>query len=758
MATAESSTPAGIERTIRLDRLSMVFGVTIGLSALLLFTVEPLVGRLALPVFGGTPGVWTATLAFFQAVLLLGYLYAHLVLRRGLRAAARIHAGVALFGGVAALVAMNVSVADLPLDRLPDVVGVLVLLAAVVGLPAFLLSATTPLLSAWFATTTRRDPYWLYALSNAGSFVGLLAYPFLVEPALGLAAQRTLWTAAVVLLAALLMVAALVATRAGPAGGAASESTAVVRSPLDHPGLRRGRWLLLAAVPAGLLSAVTNVIATDVVSAPLLWVGPLAIYLATFVVAFSPRAGRAARLAVGLAPAAVTLLWVPTASVGGWPIVPLVALEWLCLGVVGVALHGRLAADRPPADRLTDYYLVLSAGGVLGGAFVGIVAPSVFPGIWELPILLVGGLAALAWSGGPLVPSMPDEPGPNPGFAFDPRPLLRGAPARLAPYLAVAFVLALVLVGGRSLAGEAVVRWLLIGALVLLGGGQPWFLTASTALVLLLATLVLPDPALLRARSFFGVTEVLQPAGLDRTVLMNGTTVHGAQWIDPVRRDEPVGYYTRSGPLGDVFGALDALRPNARSIGVVGLGAGGIAAYERPLDAMTFYEIDPVVVAVAADPRYFTYLADAPNRPAVVLGDARRSLAAVPPATHDVLVLDAFSSDAIPAHLLTVEAIADDARVLRPDGLLVVHVSNRYYGLTPAVAAAAAPIGMTVLDRTYDPNASELDAGASPSEWIVATRDPAVIRHLANDGWTGLAPTVRPLTDDHPDLLRFLRP
>jgi SAM-dependent methyltransferase len=656
---------------------------------------------------------------------------------------------------VAALGAVNLRVADLANPSLPDAVGVLVLLAALVGLPAFLLSATTPLVSAWYAATLGRDPYWLYAVSNAGSFVGLLGYPFLIEPAFGLTAQRAGWSVGVALLAILLVVVAFVVRRSTATRATAPEGKPA--APLDGGWLRRVRWLLLAAVPSGLLSAVTNVIATDVVSAPLLWVVPLAIYLATFVVAFSPRGARVGAIALVLAPAATTLLWVPTGSVGAWPIVPLVALEWLSLGVVALALHTRLAADRPEPARLTEFYLVLSTGGVIGGSFVGLVAPAIFPGIWELPILLVAGLLALAWSGGPLVPRPPDEDA-TAAPSFDPRPLVRGASRRLGPYLLVATVIAVALVTSRSLASEAALRWLLVGALVLLAGGQPWFLAATTGLVLVLATWVLPDPALLRERSFFGVTEVLQPAGLDRTVLMNGTTVHGAQWLDPARRDQPVGYYVRSGPLGEAFAALDDLRPGARSIGVVGLGAGAIATYERSGDGLTYYEIDPVVVSVATDPRYFTFLADAPAPPSIVLGDARRTLAHVADATHDLLVLDAFSSDAIPAHLLTREALAGDLRVVRPGGLLLVHVSNRYYDLAPAVAAGASPLGATVLERVYDPPAeSEVESGASPSVWVAATSDPALVARLRGVGWTAVTTDSAPLTDDHPDLLRFLR-
>ncbi|HEU4673088.1 MAG TPA: fused MFS/spermidine synthase [Candidatus Limnocylindrales bacterium] len=749
---------AGLTVDGRDARVTLLFAATIALSALLLFTVEPLVGRLALPVFGGTPGVWATTLAFFQGILLVGYAYAHVLLRVGSRRAAAVHVPVVAISFAAGAAALAVRAADLRADALPDVLNVVVLLAVLVGLPAFALSATTPLLSDWYTRTTGRDPYWLYAVSNAASLVGLLAYPVAIEPALGLASQRIAWAGGLAVLGALLVATAIAVGRAGRNDERSFAPRA--RQPLDGGALRRVRWGLLAAVPAGLLAAVTNVIATDVVSAPLLWVVPLAIYLATLVVAFSARAPRVRRAAVVLAPAAVTLLWVPTGSVGAWPIAPLVALEWLSFAVVALALHVRLADDRPPSDRLTDFYLVLSAGGVVGGAFVGIVAPSVFPGIWELPILLVLGLVAVAWSGGPLVPAPPDgeDAGGTAGISFDPRPFLRGAPARLGPYLAATAVVAITLLAERSLATIAAFRSLLVGALVLLAGGEAWFLALATAIVLVLATFVLPDPALLRARSYFGVTEVVQPPGEGRTVLYNGTTVHGSQWIDPARRDEPVGYYVRTGPLGEVFAALDAVRPGPRTVGVVGLGAGGISPYARAGDDLTFFEIDPVVVDVASDGRYFTYLADAATRPHVVLGDGRLSLSRIASGTFDVLILDAFSSDSVPAHLLTVEAIADDARTLRPGGLLLAQISTRYYDLEPAVAAAAIPAGLAPLHRNFEPSVEAVAAGATASEWVAATTDAGLSDRLRAAGWATARVAAAPLTDDHPDVLRFLRP
>ena len=388
-----------------------IFAATIALSAFLLFTVEPLVGRLTLPTFGGTPAVWATVLFFFQAVLLVGYAYGHLSATRfGARRGAVIHVVLAL-GAVVALALAPVRIGDLRDVGLPAVVNLLWILLATIGAPALLITATTPLLSSWLAAIRSTDgetadPYWLYALSNAGSFAALLAYPFVIEPAFGLATQRTLWAAGVVVLVGCLAgCAALVVRRVGPALASATPSEIMSAERIDWG--RRARWLLLAAVPSGLLSAVTNFITTDLISAPLLWVVPLAIYLLTFVVAFSARGRRILPGAEWLAPAAVTLLWVPFGSAAGWPIGPLLLLEFAGLGIVATCLHGRLAADRPSPAHLTEFYLVLSAGGVLASSLVAVVAPILFKGVWEYPLLLVMALGALALA----------RPGPRPAAA-----------------------------------------------------------------------------------------------------------------------------------------------------------------------------------------------------------------------------------------------------------------------------------------------------------------------------------------------------
>ena len=352
---------------------TLPFAIPIGLSAFLLFSVEPLVGRLVLPVFGGTPAVWTTALFFFQAVLLAGYLYGHVSITRLGQWGPPVH--IALAGlGFAALVVAPAHVAGLRIETLPPALDLLRILFVLVGLPAFILTTTTPLVSGWFeAARSERDgdPYWLYALSNGGSLLALLAYPLLIEPRLGLGDQRGIWTVGYAVLVVLLALAGTrampaivaraqaVAARAGTLATGTATSMTATAAPLtdalaiDWP--RRLRWLLLAAIPSGLLSAVTNFIATDLVSAPLLWVVPLAIYLASFIVAFSPRGGRLVRLAVLAAPAMVTLLWVPYGTAGAWPILALLVIELVAFGIVAVALHGRLAQDRPdptPPDRV----------------------------------------------------------------------------------------------------------------------------------------------------------------------------------------------------------------------------------------------------------------------------------------------------------------------------------------------------------------------------------------------------------------------
>ncbi|MFP5341769.1 MAG: hypothetical protein ACLGIJ_02415 [Candidatus Limnocylindria bacterium] len=736
------------------------FALPIGLSAYLLFSVQPLIGRLVLPIFGGAPAVWATMLFFFQATLLVGYLYGHVSVTRFGRVGPILH--VALAGlAVAVLVVAPTDIAALRDGAAAPVLDLLRILAIVIGLPALVLTTTTPLVSGWFEVARSReqaDPYWLYALSNGGSLLALLAYPLLIEPRLGLADQRGLWALGYGLFVILLAAAAtrvlpLLRERVtAPSADVLPISPAAPDAADQRPitWARRARWILLAAVPSGLLSAVTTFVATDLVSAPLLWVIPLAIYLVSFIIAFSPRGGTAIRLATLAAPAMITLLWVPYGSAGGWPVLAIVLMEFVAFGVVATALHGRLALDRPEPAHLTEFYLLLSAGGALASAFVALLAPLVFPGVWEYPILLVAGLVALALVvSPPAVVRRPDR-------RLDFSPFLAGVRARFGPYLVAGVLLSLALVLTGALATEAAIRWLLVGGLILLVGARPWFLAVATAFVLVLATFVLQPAVDFRARSFFGVTEVVPSPDGDVTLLMQGTTVHGSQATDPAGKGRAQGYYAAVGPVGDLFELLAVRSSGApTAVGAVGLGAGAVAAYVDDAMAMTFFEIDPIVIDVASDPRYFTYLSDAPRRPTIVVGDARLSLVDIPDRSYDLVLMDAFSSDTPPIHLLTVEAIADQIRVTADGGVLAFHVSNRYYDLAPPIAAAVEAAGWTILEKSHQPGEVR-EPGETPSRWLAASADPDAIAALRATGWRPTPAADRPFTDDYADLLRYL--
>jgi hypothetical protein len=773
------------------------FVAGIALSAFLLFAVQPLVGRLVLPAFGGVPAAWAIVLVCFQAALLVGYGYAHLsVTRLGARRGSTIHL-VVLVVALGLFLLAPARFAEARIAALPPSLDLLRLLAVTIGLPAVALAATTPLLSAWLAGATgvvrsaevaaddagvfgRRDPYRLYAVSNAGSLIAVVAYPFVLEPLLGLSAQRVGFAFGLAALLVLFAAAAVVVRRSTPEDAArASAEGPMPRGEGQEAGLRApdatppgppaalppldrrrvARWLLLAAVPTGLLSAVTNFVSTDLIAAPLLWIGPLGIYLGTLIVAFGGHGAAVARRLAWLVPIVVALLVVPFAAPTDWPVVPLLAIEYAGFGIIALVLHGELAAERPDPARLTAFYLVIAAGGVLGGAFVGLLAPAVFPTVWEYPILLVGALAAMSVSPDLVAAAAAPVKRKRPrSRILDLAPATAGATRRLTVYLAIAGIIGVLLTLSRSVSIADASTWLLIGAALLVLGGDVRIFTVVTAAVLGLAVLN-PPVALFRDRSFFGVVEVLQPEPPDFNVLRHGTTVHSLQATDPALRREPVGYFSRVGPLGDVVARSDErLGGGPRRTIVTGLGAGTIAAYQRPGDTMTFIEIDPLVERVATDASLFTYLTDTAAAPAVVIGDGRLELEQEADGAADLVILDAFSSDALPIHLITAEALADAERVLDPEGLLAVNISSRYYALGPAIAAGLEPLGLTVMERLHDPTTEEGARGITTSDWLVATDDPADMAWFEARGWSVAAPAAAPLTDDRSDLLRLLRP
>ncbi len=732
------------------------------LSAFLAFAVEPLVGRLLLPTYGGAAAVWTTALVFFQGALLLGYAVAHVLIRwLGVRRAAFAELGVVALPLLALPVALPVAAA--PPDGWDTAAWLLEVLIVTVGAPFVALATATPTLQRWLAAAggaaARHGAFRLFAAANVGSLVGLLAYPTLIEPNLDLDAQARLWAAGYVVFGLLVAVGVVVVARRvpldGPRDGAQDEAH-------DEPPTWRVRlgWIALAAIPAGAVVGSTARLTIDVAAVPLLWVVPLAIYLVTFVLAFAGRRPIGARLAGLLLPPLVLGVVI---SLFGGESVPLGLAFAVVLGALacaGVVCHARLAAIRPAPERLTEYDLAIAAGGALGGLLAGLVAPLILPVPIEGAIALVLALVVRHGAIGPAevvdgstgAASAPVDRRQATGLGR-----LTGS-LRRTPFLAGYAVVAVAIVMGLAWLGVQLDAGVVLAVLILglLLGLVRWPIAfaASVGAVLLLSLVLLP-PSLLSVRTFYGERRVVED-GAGRHGLLSGTTIQGIQHYRQLdRRDEPIGYYHRGGPLADVVEAVQAARPVAR-IQVVGLGVGALAAYGRATDAMTFYEIDPAVVTIARDPRLFTYLADSAASIDVVVGDGRLGLAAAQPGTADLVVIDAFSSDAIPVHLLTREAIELDLARLRPGGVIAFNVSNRYVDLEPVLAAAVRELGLAGLARVDDPPPD--DADADSSHVVVIARDPADLEALTTlPGWRALAPpAARAWTDRWSDLLGAL--
>ncbi|HLY37974.1 MAG TPA: fused MFS/spermidine synthase, partial [Candidatus Binatia bacterium] len=628
--------------------LGLLYALTMFVGAALLFIVQPMVARMLLPKLGGSPAVWTTCVVFYQAALLAGYVYAHLTARLAVRRQAMVHLAVL----VVAFAALPIAIApgwEPPPDGSP-VARVLTLLAAAIGLPFAAVSATSPVLQRWFAASGARgadDPYFLYVASNLGSMLALLAYPLVVEPLLPLHDQSRLWSGGYALLVLLTATSAVAVWRGRDVPSTAAPAPNV-------PSVRRARWVALAFVPSSLMLAVTTYLSNEIEPMPLLWVIPLAIYLLTFTLVFARHPPVPHRLMLRALPIAVLPLVIVLTKQANRPVVLIMAVHLVVFFVVAMACHGELAADRPPAARLTEFYFWLALGGVLGGAFNAVVAPLVFASTAEYPLTLVLGCLLV--------------PGLFPTSAGDMARDL-GLPVALG---ATAAVLASVLPLHGPL-GSVVVSGVPAFVCFAFSRRPVRFAMGVAALFLAGAVDTGQTTVLVRERSFYGIHRVVVDADSAARLLLHGTTLHGMQAIDGARRREPLAYYHPAGPLGQLFASLDSAR-RRRAVAVVGLGAGSVACYAEPGQRWDFYEIDPTVTHIARDPRYFTYLADCAPDATITLGDARLSLARAT-ATYDLVILDAYSSDAIPVHLLTREAIALYLAHLRPGGILAFHIS-----------------------------------------------------------------------------------
>jgi spermidine synthase len=725
----------------RLRVAPIIFASAIFTSAALVFLVEPMIAKSILPLLGGSPAVWNACMAFFQLALLVGYGYAHLLQRflaprRQLIVHLVMLAAAALFLPIAATGVFGPPPVGAPLWWLFRV------LLFSIGVPFAVLSATAPLLQAWYARAVHgaANPYVLYGASNLGSMLALLSYPIAVEPLLPLHEQARVWAGVYCLFCVLIVAAGAFVWRM--AQGTAAQPFAAPAEPGSAVSWRaRTMWVLLAAAPSSLMLGATTYISNDVASVPLFWIIPLALYLLTFVIAFQaePIIGRDRALlwqAVFVCMAA-GLFSVDTSSLFAHLTAYLGAFFFSAL-----VCHQGLAISRPHPRHLTEFYLLISFGGVIGGIFNAFIAPVAFHTVLEFPLVLV--LCCLAR--------------PQIGAAFD-----RKTAVLAAAGVGTAIALALIPEGLWS--GMLAVAIAIAGAMIAgLLSGRVFAFTLAIGALCLQAVIVPPDKRtnLLIARSFFGVHRVtlgFEPAlGGKLHLLFHGTTIHGAQPQAPQFRCQATTYYAAQGPIGQTYQAVLRTKPHA-NVGVVGLGSGTLATFTGPNSRMRFFEIDPEVERIARDPRYFTYLSEcAKGRVDVVLGDARLTMAREPAHSYDLVQVDAFSADNIPTHLLTTQALAIYFRALKPDGLLMLHLSNRNLALEAPAAATAKAVGATALMQDFSPTAGTPGIAAAPSQVMILSRSPNALAAFARDPrWRPARDNgVRAWTDDYTNIVGAL--
>ncbi len=720
-----------------------LYVATILTGSFLLFLVQPMVARMALPRLGGAPNVWNSAMLVYQALLLGGYYYTHRLSRLPLRRQAQIH--LALFA-LAALT-LPVGLANLTPPRPgSEIWWVPLLLALSVGPVFFLVSAQAPLMQRWFAADPQAgNPYALYAASNLGSFGGLIAYPLLVEPLLPLKLQSWGWSIGYLLLAALIALSARGRWNLVEVPQAA-RSTSAAPVPLHRIAL----WLVLAMVPSGLMLSTTTHLTTDLFAMPLLWVIPLGIYLLSFTLAFAENR-RPARIVSALAWAAIltagSFAMVARGSQGLIPVIASVTL----LFFVCTALHARMYDTRPEPDQLTLFYLTMSAGGALGGLFTALLAPLLFDWVWEHPLLVLAAAALL------------------PRDALPDWRRLKGLEPEMARLLVgILAALALGLLWQLHDANQYVetehLRWAYGAALAGIGLALvPW---RALTLPLLLG-LMLGQGGLetirnsrdhIRTRSYFGINTVRDYPEQRLRTLAHGTTLHGEQSTDPKRARVPLTYYGPGSGVAIAYGNAPALfGPHAR-MGVLGLGTGTLACFARPGETWTFFEIDPAVLAYSQNGT-FTFLRSCTPQAKVELGDARLALAGLPPGSFDMLAMDAFSSDSVPLHLFTHEAFGVYLRALSPKGVIMVHISNRFIDLEPPLAAEIRARGLHAMVRDDYPDA---DTEWTPSSFVAVSRDEQQLNLIAQAApdkeWRPLVkPAPQVWTDDHASILPYVQ-
>lgn len=721
--------------------LVVLFTATIFTSALLLFFVQPLYTRMVLPQIGGAAAVWTTAMLFFQTVLIGGYLYAHLMNRYlAVNAQIAIHIALVLLALTALPLAVPTSWSYDPAQ--PVVTQTLWLYALGVGLPFAVLSSNAPLIQSWYRRSggpSADDPYFLYAASNLGSLVALLAFPLVAEPLFGVSAISIGWSVGFVILGPMLLLSGLAARRGGQVEMAEVKPQAAAGAKTDITLAQLGLWAFLAFLPSSLMLCVTTKISTDMGSFPLVWVIPLALYLLTFVLVFSAKSPLTAdRLRLVLPFALVTLIYftfLPASELAGF------AAMLVATFVISLAAHRLLFDARPDARHLTVFYLTMSVGGALGGVFNSIVAPVVFDRLSEYPVTVALCVLLLA----DRIRNLPREI--LLGLVLGVLLLVSLLP--LVPFVKdfeISYRV-LVMLGLLSLAYLAFYRQRLVPVVAVISVIAVWAAFGR-------------EEDVIYDRSFFGLHVVNAEDGL--RLYSNGTTIHGAQRLSEAgQRPTPLFYYHPNGPLAQVLATETAAK--ARSVGVIGLGIGAMSCYARPGQDWQFYEIDQKVVDFAMDPALFDFMTQCGQGAQLHLGDARIVLQGQTDLRYDILVIDAYSSDAIPVHLATLEAVQLYMDRLSQDGILLFHISNRFYDLALPLSGLAEKLGLEArIWERADPEGGEdakFEQGDVPSTVVALARSTAALGEIAQDPrWVPLAaPRIPYWTDDYADLLSALR-
>lgn len=742
------SDTAGDASPARNRLILVVYTAAIFVSALLLFSVQPLFTKMVLPRLGGSPAVWSVAMVFFQSLLLGGYAYAHyLMTLRSRTIPVVVHVLLLVVAFVTLPLAISESFGEPPASGYAF--WLLGLFAISIGLPFFALAANNPMLQAWFVRTGHPngpDPYFLYASSNIGSFLALLSYPLLVEPLFTLRVQNLMWTGGYALLIVLIASCGWLLIRSPKTAGQTTD-----RADADAPAptwMTRLRWIFLSAVPSGLLIAVTAHISTDVAAAPLLWVLPLSLYLLTWVLVFQSRPLLPHAWMVMLQPLAIAAVIVLLAIGSEQRLLLTLGGHLASFFIIAMACHGELARTRPAAKYLTGFYVALSFGGMVGGLFAGLIAPFTFSSIAEYPILL--GLAALCRP-------RAEEAAPDQD---------RWVWVMIAVIAAAALVPTLF--AGKLSAWLIENRIYVIGFVAVFGSmmavalrAGPWKVAAMFALALVLLRAYPADEGRIESvRSFFGVHKIVETPQGQYHVLMHGTTIHGAQKFqndDGTKvegRPEMLSYYAKEGGIGQAIAAIRERKGAPLRAAAIGLGAGTLACAIEPGETWKFFEIDQTMIDSARDPKHFTYIRDCAPDLQPVLGDARLTFAKEPDGVYDLIIVDAYSSDAIPVHLATEEAMEIYKHKLAPQGVVVVHVSNRHLELASVIVGIADANDMK--SWVYNEDSNRNHEYVFPTNVVVSARNEADVGSLAsNDNWVLTEPEdhERVWTDDYSNIL-----